>query len=271
MFFHSLQNSKGKLLPVGAKILFTTSIYAAADIIVKPIMIYHEKMILIHETIYNDPLIIEAFGDNSKRKLAKILMLGDMRTFDKFGDYEHINYRRKLAKILMLGDMRTFDKFGDYEHINYRRKLNFDIWKPLEGFIKHRTMLNMSTEHKCYENGYLQDLMRFYGGDYLIYTRPKYFKSYSLLKSGSVDVEISPINNFMNQWDTTIYLNSKRGQDPSPRIIAECKFYNKILIWHRPGEYKDGAYFRNIDVLNGLDGLKLKNNDKIFKIVDRYL
>lgn len=243
MYFFSFKGYFKKLLPISCNVLFTTSIYSAANIIVKPILMGYKKMILIHETVYDDPLIIEAFGKS-----------------------------RYLNKILMLGDMRTFDVLGNYEHLDYRRKLYFDIWKPLVGDVDKRIMLNMSTEQKCYDVGYIKDLMRFYQGEYLIYTRQKFYDKYRVLDDGcKVKVEVSPIPNFMNRWDTALYLNSKRGQDPSPRVIAECKWYGKNLFWHRQGELQDGAYYRNIDVLNGLDNLKLTGSDPIFEIVERYL
>lgn len=239
------KDSFKKLIHISAAVIFTTSIYAAANIINRPILIPHNKMILIHETVYDDPDIVKAFVNPS-------------------GIH--------LKRILMLGDRRTFGVLGDFEHRDYRRKLNFDIWKQIYGPVDENIMLNMSTEQKCYDVGYLNDLMMFYGGNYLIYTRREFYDKYKVLaRKNRVFVEVAPIINFMNRWTKAMYLNSKRGQDPSPRVIAECKYYEKELIWHRQGEFKDGAYYRNIDVLNGLDRITLTPEDEIFEIVDGYL
>lgn len=245
MYFFSFTESFSKICPIGCNVLFTTSIFAAAHIITMPILIGCKKIILIHEGTYDEEMIVKAFIEQPSQK--------------------------KLDKILMLGDMRTFDKLGDYEHIDYNIKIYPDIWRPLEGPVDHCVMINMATKQKCYEPEYLQDLIDFYPNDYLIYTKKQFYEKYKVLESDNVNVKIAPISNFLNRWDRALYLNSVRGQDPSPRVIVECFYYNKELIWHDFGKLKDGAYYRYIDCENNIDELKLKDNDEIFEIVGRYL
>ena len=113
--------------------------------------------------------------------------------------------------------------------------------------------------------------MRFYGGKYLIYTKSNLYSEYKILESDKVKVDVAPIENFMNKWDKALYLPSTRGQDPSPRVIAECEYYNKKLIYKDLGKLHDGAYYRMIDIMNGMNNITLTENDEIFDIVDEYL
>ena len=68
-----------------------------------------------------------------------------------------------------------------------------------------------------------------------------------------------------------LYLPSVRGFDPSPRLIPECLYFEKNIIYHNfksIKKFKDGAYYRWLDCLNGLDKVWLREDDKIFKIIE---
>ena len=80
-----------------------------------------------------------------------------------------------------------------------------------------------------------------------------------------------PIDNFVNIFDTLIYVPIERKFDCSPRLVAESYLFGKKIIYHEIGDsYFDqdkGLYWRNYDGINNLEDLKLSDKDSLVKYV----
>ena len=48
-----------------------------------------------------------------------------------------------------------------------------------------------------------------------------------------------PVKNLLGVFDTYVY--TKETFDPAPRIIQECKYYGKEIIYHRDKSIVDGG------------------------------
>lgn len=78
-----------------------------------------------------------------------------------------------------------------------------------------------------------------------------------------------PVEDLFAQFSTYIYTPIARKWDCSPRFLAECKYYNKNVIFHDI-DYWDidkGLYWRNWDIENNFESLFLTDDDEIIKII----
>lgn len=76
------------------------------------------------------------------------------------------------------------------------------------------------------------------------------------------EVLIVPIENLLDSFGTYIYTNASSHIDCSPRFIAECKHYNKDLIFELNGKKDKGLETRIHDMNFG--DIKLKETDDIY-------
>jgi len=189
-------------------------------------------------------------------------------------------FETKRKNVLMLYDDRVFETYRDYPHVKYRRSLYFDIMKQLDKEVRHSCMLNMVTDHKCYPVEDLKNFMTKYKFEhYTITTKDRWYDKYKILESDNVDVLKTPIEDYMYKFDTLLYLPSIRGMwaeygdkdmDPSPRLLPECVWFDKKIIYHDFGKLKDGGYWRWKDCLNDFDSLVMTKDDKIFDIIEDF-
>ena len=80
---------------------------------------------------------------------------------------------------------------------------------------------------------------------------------------------IPPVKNLFEKFSTYVYTPVKRKWDCSPRFIAECKYFNKEVIFHNIDYWKEdkGLYWRQWDIENNFDSLFLKEDDEIIQIL----
>ena len=88
-----------------------------------------------------------------------------------------------------------------------------------------------------------------------------------------------PLDNIFEKFDTYIYTPTYSVTkkelgcfDCSPRFIAECKFYDKEVIYHDiDGQYLDvdtGLKYRKYDIDNCFESIHLADNDDIINIIN---
>lgn len=229
------------IIPIYSNILFIPSMSAAAQMLYYHVLIPKNKIITIWE-LPPDHKFISAF-DKYIRK-DKILMLYDERIFNP-------------ARCLL------------YAHEKYTRSIYFDLMRP-HNKCRESTMFTMVTDHKCYEVDDLYEIMAQYNRPhYTIFTKEQWFEKYSVLESNQVEVIKTPCMNYMSLFDEHIYLPSLRHLDPSPRLIPECKWFDKKIIYHDfPNVSKDGGYWRYKDTKTDFNSLVMKPNDKIIDYIE---
>ena len=65
-------------------------------------------------------------------------------------------------------------------------------------------------------------------------------------------------------FDTFVYFHANKWFDPRPRLMHECTFYNKEIIYINEPNCIDGSYFRYKDLIaNGLNNRHLTKNDEV--------
>jgi len=72
--------------------------------------------------------------------------------------------------------------------------------------------------------------------------------------------------NLFELFDTFVYYHANKWYDPRPRLMHECAFYNKKIIYFNNTNVIDGSYYRYKDlILNGLKNRWLNGDDEVIK------
>lgn len=238
--------NKNKIVPVISDLLFIPSGSSAGWMYYNNILISKKKVITIWE-LPNDHLYMRGFDIPR----PDVLMLYDPRVFGESSSC--LNPR------------------DDYPHRHYFRAIYFDIMRKQVTVSRESCLLNMVTDHKCYEPNDLIGIMNQYQNikHWTIVTKDKWWKKYKVMADTNIEVLLSPVDDYMNKFDTLLYLPSLRELDPSPRLLPEAKYFGKEVIYHDfDNAPKDGGYWRYFDMLLNWNDLFLDQDDPIFEIIE---
>ena len=112
---------------------------------------------------------------------------------------------------------------------HFEKRINFGIYKPYKNDQKFKYLF-FGTNDKYYATA--EKFLHKYQ-DYGILT---YRADYVNMQYHNVFV---PVSNIMGMFDTYVY--TKETFDPAPRIIQECKYYGKNMVYERDKTIVDGG------------------------------
>lgn len=112
---------------------------------------------------------------------------------------------------------------------HFEKRINFDIYKPHTDDVEFKYLF-FGTNDKYYAAA--EKLLHKYS-DYGILT---YDAEYVNIENNNIFV---PIPNVLGMFDTYVY--TKETFDPAPRIIQECKYYGKNMVYERDETIIDGG------------------------------
>ena len=169
----------------------------------------------------------------------------------------YFNYSKiSLKNFIVLEDKRIYkNNFIHSRH--YIKKIYFKRYKKLR-ISENKTLI--------YINNNLRKIEVKYNPNTLIVSG----------NSGNFPefVVNAPVENLFEKFDKFLYTKTTRRFDCSPRLITECKFYKKEVIWdfdfdeYCGKDYGDtGLYWRNYDIQNNFRSLELKEDDYICEIM----
>jgi hypothetical protein len=115
---------------------------------------------------------------------------------------------------------------GEY----FEKRINFSIYKTPINDIKYKYIF-MGTNQKYY-NRILEVIDKYPDCGIITYDDSYIETCYNNL--------IVPIENLLGIFDTYVY--TKNTFDPAPRIVQECKWLNKDIIYERDESLRDGGY-----------------------------
>jgi hypothetical protein len=181
-------------------------------------------------------------------------------------DFKNLNNYRNT---IFLQDYRIYNKNKYFDSIDYIKKINFDSYKKDIINNKNTALLYLTINCRNLLIKEIEEIVDKYNNFDSIYilspenkTINNYFKNNTKVISFC-----PPVNNFFELFDTYIYTPIKRHFDCSPRLITECKFYNKNIIYHNIN-YKDiGLEIRKKDIQNNFKNLYLTSKDNIINII----
>jgi len=157
----------------------------------------------------------------------------------------------KPRQVVDLCDTEVYPN-GVGEH--FEKRINFDIYKPYVDDQKFKYLF-FGTNEKYYSAAV--NLLHKYT-DYGILT---YHADYVNMQYHNVFV---PVSNVIGLFDTYVY--TKTTFDPAPRIVQECKYYGKNMIYERDKNIVDGGsvyWVRDVEksditpIVNAYNGLQI--------------
>jgi hypothetical protein len=125
---------------------------------------------------------------------------------------------------------------GIGEH--FEKTINFGIYKLNTNNIQFKHLF-LGTNDKYYAS--VEKVIQDYPNHGIL----TYNENYVNINNNNVFV---PVENLMGMFETYVY--TKETFDPAPRIIQECKYFGKEVIYLRDNTIKDGGsvyWKRNIE------------------------
>lgn len=144
--------------------------------------------------------------------------------------------------------------------INYKKRILFDKLKPV-GIPKRQSLVYATKNCRNIDDW---GVFKKYGQILAIVNHENKPEPVE-----GVEFIVPPVENIFDQFDTYVYTPVQRQWDCSPRFIAECKYFNKLVIYHDI-DYWDvdhGLYWRWTDIHNDFPSLHLRPDDKIISIL----
>ena len=140
---------------------------------------------------------------------------------------------------------------GEGDH--FEKRINFDIFRPHTNDIQFKYLFQ-GTNDKYYATA------KKFINQFPNYGILTYNEKYVNIENNNI---FAPVENLLGIFDTYVYV--KETFDPAPRIIQECKYFRKGLIYLRDESIHDGGsvyYKRDIKeldvtpILNAIEKLK---------------
>lgn len=175
--------------------------------------------------------------------------------------------------VMILQDDRVYKDLNPDDtkiSYNYIKKINFDILKEQVPVCNRVGLLYLTKNCRGVTNEQIDDVISQTDLErYIIVTDdPTKYKS-----RANVTIIQPPVDNLFSRFSEYIYMPLKQQWDGSPRFPAECKYYNKNVIFHNDIDatylQKDtGLRWRKHDIEHNFDSLYLTENDDIFEIIE---
>lgn len=204
-------------------------------------------------------------------KNTKIIQANNVLWVDGGNDYRHNvivdgnQYAFRCLDKTNLNDKKTiFQDSRIYEDlpnsIHYVKKINFDYYKKIKK-SKHRTLLYLTSNCRMIsEQEMLRIRKKYPGMRFLIISDVD--KPY--FHFDNAEFRYVPVDNLFEEFDTYMYTEVKDAchGDCSPRFIAECKFYEKEVIYENLTS-SPGLEIRKYDIEHNFEKLFLTKNDPL--------
>ena len=126
-------------------------------------------------------------------------------------------------------DLCDFDVYPNGIGQHFEKRINFNIYKPIENNIQFQYLFN-GTNKEYYST--IQGVIQNYKSHGIL----TYDHNY--LDSNNNNIMV-PVANLLGIFETYVY--TKDTFDPAPRIIQECKYFNKDIIYLRDKSVQDGG------------------------------
>lgn len=224
---------------------------------------------------------IQMYKDNTVFKNRPILIKGNNILFTD-GGVTSINFNQMLFKniflfscgdkkiknnnkenVYVLQDNRVYDEV-QLNGINYKKKILFSKYKEVtestDDILLYGTKNCRNIELSMYAK-----LLRKYSNDFIVLTSTE--NKHKDLNKRLKFCEL-PLKDLFKKFNTYIYTPVPRKFDCSPRFIAECKFYNKEVIYEIDYINEDkGLFYRKLDIDTDFESIVLQHDDELINIL----
>lgn len=217
----------------------------------------------------NRPNLVHAnhilFTDGGAKSLEKKHILCHKTFHFACGDKELQDNTKE--NVYVLQDKRIYRDC--LNSIDYKKKINFErLIKPTKeekAYLLYGTKNCRNIPDQMYF-----DLLEKYDGDFICLTnkenRPTGFdKRFKFPEM--------PVENLFEKFSTYIYTPVPRKFDCSPRMIAECHYFGKEVVYHNIDYWDEdkGLYWRKWDIDHDFESLHLNEDDPIVEILGKHI
>lgn len=201
--------------------------------------------------------------DGGIRSLANVTLFFKNIFHFACGDFEIKD--NKKDNVYILQDMRVYEDC--YNGIDYVKKINFARYKKNRDGGANDILIYGTKNCRNIPSEMYDELLELYPERNFICLTSKENKP--KLISPRMSYPEMPLKDLFSKFGTYIYTPVPRKFDCSPRFLAECKFYNKEVVFHRIDYWQEdkGLYWRNWDIENNFSSLFLNENDAIIEII----
>lgn len=145
------------------------------------------------------------------------------------------NHPDIYPKAIRFFSSETYDLCDHEVYLNgvgdhFEKRINFSLYKPVVPDVQYKYIFN-GTNKQYYKR--IEDVIPLFSVSYSIIT---YDAPYVNKKMNNLFV---PVDNLLGLFDTFVY--TKDTFDPAPRIVQECKWLGKDMIFHRGIDIHDGG------------------------------
>jgi hypothetical protein len=214
---------------------------------------------------FNRPSLVKCdkilFVDGSISCMKQSIILANKIFLFACGDIEIKN--NSNPKIFILQDDRIYSPVS-LNGIDYRKKILFSHFKSIVHSSSDFLLYGSKNCRNIPDSFYSFLSSKYKGNNFVVLTndenKPDLPDNFTVCSM--------PLSNLFSLFSTYIYTPVPRKFDCSPRFIAECKFYNKDVIYEI--DYLDsdlGLFFRKKDIEFDFDSLFLTPNDDLINII----
>lgn len=127
-------------------------------------------------------------------------------------------------------DLCDYEVYPNGVGDHFEKRINFSIYKDLVPDLRFENLF-LGTNKQYYET--IEKVLPSFPGTYSIITYKDSFVNKNLNNL------YAPVKNLLGLFNTYVY--TKKTFDPAPRLIQECKYYNKNIIYQRDQSIVDGG------------------------------
>jgi len=196
-----------------------------------------------HTLIMGRSMMTLPFIDRELYSMDQLLLLHLLfkhRVISVYSENHKIEYYNALTYFMPadVTDLCDYGVYPDGEGVHFEKKIYFDIHKPIERDRKFEYLFN-GTNRKYY-NAAKKIIQKYPSHGVMIYDIGYY--------DSRMNNIIVPVDNLLGIFNKYVY--TKDIVDPAPRIIQECKYHNKEIIFEATNRGAEVYFQRPIEKPN---------------------
>ena len=131
-------------------------------------------------------------------------------------------------------DLCDYDVYPNGVGNKFEKRIYFDIHKPIHNEIEFDYLFNGS--NRSYYADVMKVIKKYPSHGIMVYNLEYINNSYNHI--------LIPVKNLLGKFNTYVY--TKSVNDPAPRIIQECKYHNKNIIFENTNVGAETYYKRKL-------------------------
>lgn len=173
--------------------------------------------------------------------------------------------------VTILQDDRVYDLCNPEDtklSINYKKKINFDILKQVDTCTESTGLIYATINcRQISDTDLLQVADSYEFEKYVVIT-----EQCRSIPDDRFEFTVPPLQDMFSRFNTYIYTPTRGMFDGSPRLPAECKHYDRDVIYHNIDndylEHDTGLKNRMMDIESNFDSIRLTESDDIINILE---